>query len=304
MNPRFRGLTYLVLAILVIGFVNTVYLVTTRLRSKGQTPTTYTVNYDGNNFAPKNLNINVGDTVIWYNASEDYLELASDPHPQHTDYPPLNLGIISPKESKQYTFSQSGTYGYHNHLKASANGTITVTQPVPSADIASPTPAPTPVATPTPSPVLATTQQPSPTASPPVGGFTTNPSPTLQPSSSPSPKSASPVLVLPTASPSFTPLTQTTSRSTPQPASPISQTARALPSRANTVGKLIGVVAAGLAGLTLLGTVLYMILKKRAAGHDEPPGTPPPIANPPVTPEPTTQETNEPTQSNPPLHLG
>lgn len=93
--------------------------------------TTITVIYNGTTFSPQTTSINVNDTVIWTNQSSSYLELVSDPHPFHTDYPPLNLGLIAPGASTQFTFTEAGTYGYHNHLQANATGTIIVA-PAPS----------------------------------------------------------------------------------------------------------------------------------------------------------------------------
>jgi len=50
----------------------------------------------------------------------------SDPHPVHTDYPPLNLGTFFDGASLSLKFPTAGTYVYHNHLNPSERGTIVV----------------------------------------------------------------------------------------------------------------------------------------------------------------------------------
>lgn len=55
------------------------------------------------------------------------LEVGSDPHPQHTDYPLMNaLDITPPKGFYKFTFNVEGEYKFHNHLNASHKGTIIV----------------------------------------------------------------------------------------------------------------------------------------------------------------------------------
>ncbi len=87
----------------------------------------YTVTYTLNGFSPQTLTIQKGDTVTWTKSSVSFLEVASDPHPIHTNYPPLNLGLISNDgDTKSLTFIDVGTFGYHNHLSEQHTGTIIV----------------------------------------------------------------------------------------------------------------------------------------------------------------------------------
>lgn len=88
---------------------------------------TYLVTYQNNIFTPSSVNIVSGDTVIWQNLnSGGILELASDPHPLHTNYPPLNLGMVLTGGSAQLVFNQTGNYSFHNHLLPSATGSVAV----------------------------------------------------------------------------------------------------------------------------------------------------------------------------------
>jgi plastocyanin len=78
-------------------------------------------------FSPDTLTIKVGDSVTWTNSDTKLHTVNSDPHPAHTLYPDLNdVGNISAGQSKSFTFTEVGTYKYHDHLNPSLVGTIIV----------------------------------------------------------------------------------------------------------------------------------------------------------------------------------
>lgn len=77
-------------------------------------------------FTPKNITISAGDTVTWMNSDTVDHTVNSAPHPTHTAYLPLNLGVIKPGDKKSLTFPQAGTYKYHDHLNPSLFGSVTV----------------------------------------------------------------------------------------------------------------------------------------------------------------------------------
>lgn len=85
-----------------------------------------TVSITDSGFQPQTLKIKADQTVTWHNDSSNQVSINSDPHPTHTKYPPLNLGILSPKEAISLKFPTLGTFGYHNHLDPSQTGTIIV----------------------------------------------------------------------------------------------------------------------------------------------------------------------------------
>jgi plastocyanin len=85
-----------------------------------------TITYDGKTFSSSVSSVKSGDAVKVVNNSSDDLDFDSDPHPVHTDDPELNAGSIAPGESKTFTLTKKGTWGYHNHLNASQEGKITV----------------------------------------------------------------------------------------------------------------------------------------------------------------------------------
>ncbi len=77
-------------------------------------------------FNPKDLKIKVGESVTWVNNDTKDHNVASAPHPTHTVYPPLNLGVAEAGEKKSLVFPTPGTYKYHDHLNPSLFGSVTV----------------------------------------------------------------------------------------------------------------------------------------------------------------------------------
>jgi plastocyanin len=78
-------------------------------------------------FEPSTLTVSSGDTVTFENESSDDSWPASDVHPTHQEYP----GFDSKKpilsgESYSFTFTETGSWGYHNHLEPDVTGTIVV----------------------------------------------------------------------------------------------------------------------------------------------------------------------------------
>lgn len=85
------------------------------------------VDFDGQSFNPKSVNIKVGDIVIFKNNSSQDFWPASNPHPIHTDYPEFDAKqAIAPGGKYQFKFEKAGNWGYHDHLNPSMNGTINV----------------------------------------------------------------------------------------------------------------------------------------------------------------------------------
>lgn len=77
-------------------------------------------------FKPNEVTIKVGDIVIFKNGDNTKHDIQSDPHPTHTSFKQLNLGILEGIDTKSLMFSKSGTYSYHDHLNPTNRGTIIV----------------------------------------------------------------------------------------------------------------------------------------------------------------------------------
>lgn len=85
-----------------------------------------TINYTGSLFTPSQVTVNPGASITIKNTSSHSLEFQSDPHPAHTENFELNAGAIATGDSKTFTVTAKGSWGYHNHLDSSQTGTIVV----------------------------------------------------------------------------------------------------------------------------------------------------------------------------------
>lgn len=77
-------------------------------------------------FSPVSVTIKAGSKVVWTNKSGGIATVNSDPHPQHTNDPFLNLGRFADGGTLELVFEKTGIYKYHNHLNASQTGTVVV----------------------------------------------------------------------------------------------------------------------------------------------------------------------------------
>jgi len=86
-------------------------------------------------FSPNELRVNAGDTVTFVNKDTIEHWPASAVHPTHAVYPEAG-GCIGSKfdackglkqgESWSFTFTQKGTWGYHDHLNPDLRGKVIV----------------------------------------------------------------------------------------------------------------------------------------------------------------------------------
>lgn len=65
---------------------------------------------------PKTVTVPVGSRVNFDNQSGGAIEISSDPHPTHTECPPLNIGGQRPGQVGQTgAFTTARTCRYHDH---------------------------------------------------------------------------------------------------------------------------------------------------------------------------------------------
>jgi len=96
----------------------------------GATGATITVGANGA-ISPGSVSISVGQSVTFVNSDSRSHELASDPHPSHTNCPSVNaLGTLAAGQTKlTNAFAGAGTCTFHDHNdpnNASLKGTITI----------------------------------------------------------------------------------------------------------------------------------------------------------------------------------
>lgn len=90
-------------------------------------PKTHVVEFTGTAYVPASLTIKAGDTVQFVNKSPGLFRPASAPHPQHTDFPEFDPKAgISVNGTYSITFKEPKVYRFHDHLKPTAFGSITV----------------------------------------------------------------------------------------------------------------------------------------------------------------------------------
>lgn len=77
-------------------------------------------------FSPSTLTIKTGTAVTWTNVDAAPHQIASDPHPAHTDLPGLFSDSLSTGQNYSFTFTKSGTFGYHCNIHPSMKGTVIV----------------------------------------------------------------------------------------------------------------------------------------------------------------------------------
>lgn len=81
--------------------------------------------------SPKQVEIAVGSRVTFVNQDGVTHEIDSNPHPVHTDCPPINeVDVLGPGQSRQTgVFTAARTCGYHDHgqpTNPALQGTIVV----------------------------------------------------------------------------------------------------------------------------------------------------------------------------------
>ncbi len=88
-------------------------------------PGTIILRNDG--FHPRVITIKAGETVTFKTARTKYFWPASDFHPSHTLYSDFDPKVpVGPSESWTFTFTEAGTYPFHDHLAAFYSGMIRV----------------------------------------------------------------------------------------------------------------------------------------------------------------------------------
>lgn len=88
--------------------------------------TTKTITYTDGGFDPSTTTVKAGDTIRIMNRSSMPLSFNSDDHPAHTDQDELNVGDVPRNRSQEFTVTQAGTWGYHNHENAAHSGKLIV----------------------------------------------------------------------------------------------------------------------------------------------------------------------------------
>ena len=93
-------------------------------------PTEVTVTITSAGVSPKDVTVRQGGRVTFVNNDSQPHDMNSDPHPEHTACPPLNVGFINTNQtrsSQNLTTVRTCTYHDHNmFMVTSLQGTVRV----------------------------------------------------------------------------------------------------------------------------------------------------------------------------------
>jgi len=110
------------------------------LGASSDAPLSATVSYNGSGFSPATVTIKKGGMVSWSNTGGASMWVASAQHPTHMGYDGTNLEEHCPDNSGasfdqcksgnsfSFIFNKTGTWRYHDHMNASAFGSVVVVE--------------------------------------------------------------------------------------------------------------------------------------------------------------------------------
>jgi plastocyanin len=89
----------------------------------GSSTATITIGADGR-VSPSTVTIAVGGRVTFINSHNTAHDMSSDPHPEHTDCPPMaQVGFLSPGQQRTSgNFNTARTCGFHDHNRETDTG--------------------------------------------------------------------------------------------------------------------------------------------------------------------------------------
>ena len=86
----------------------------------GGTTNTTTITLTSSGASPRDITVAVGSRVTFVNSDSQPHDMDSNPHPDHTDCPPLNVGFIAAgAQGVTQNLNTARTCGYHDHNQPS-----------------------------------------------------------------------------------------------------------------------------------------------------------------------------------------
>ncbi len=84
------------------------------------------ITISANGFEPATLVVKKGTRVVWVNKDAASHQLVANPYPSGDSLPGLKSEILNSDQTYEYTAGTKGTFGYHDQLNPTTNGTIDV----------------------------------------------------------------------------------------------------------------------------------------------------------------------------------
>lgn len=85
-----------------------------------------TVHITSSGFQPATLTVKQGTNVTWTNDDTALHQITANPFPKGTDLSNLKSQILNNNQTYTYVATTKGTFGYHDQLKPTTNGTLIV----------------------------------------------------------------------------------------------------------------------------------------------------------------------------------
>lgn len=99
----------------------------TQMTDKGGVATRTVVTYTDTGFSPLVVTVKTGGVVTFVNESSRSMWVASDVHPTHQLLPGFDQKTsVARGQTYEYTFTNVGTWRYHNHQNPSDAATVVV----------------------------------------------------------------------------------------------------------------------------------------------------------------------------------
>ena len=84
--------------------------------SGGGSTNTTTITLTSSGASPRDITVALGSRVTFVNNDSTPHDMDSNPHPEHTDCPPLNIGFIAPGASGvSQNLTTARVCGFHDH---------------------------------------------------------------------------------------------------------------------------------------------------------------------------------------------
>lgn len=113
--------TQIIIAILALVFGSVFFFV---LNSKNDNRV---ITLTDKGFVPSQLEITIGETIIFKNKTDNLFWPAADIHPYHSDYPRFDpKRALDKDEQWEFTFDRIGKWSFHDHISPSNTGAIVV----------------------------------------------------------------------------------------------------------------------------------------------------------------------------------
>lgn len=113
------------IAVLVIAVVGVTMLIS-HLTNQPAPQRVATIRITAKGFMPATISVKTGTKIVWTNDDDALHQIAANPFPKGTDLPHLKSEILNNAQNYTYIASTSGSFGYHDQLHPTINGTIVV----------------------------------------------------------------------------------------------------------------------------------------------------------------------------------